>query len=48
MEDKTSKKKHKSPQTLGEIQRQQDFFLKPSSAEPSLNAEQWPLLLKNY
>ena len=33
---------------MSEIQREDDFYLKPSKACSSLNTEQWPLLLKNY
>ncbi|XP_054168867.1 H/ACA ribonucleoprotein complex subunit DKC1-like [Oppia nitens] len=44
----SSKKKHRSSKTLGDIQREEDFHLKPTAGEPSLSAQQWPLLLKNY
>jgi len=43
-----SKKKHKSHKTLGDIQQETDFHLKPSSEESNLKTSQWPLLLKNY
>uniref|UniRef100_A0A1I7XAF7 Putative H/ACA ribonucleoprotein complex subunit 4 n=1 Tax=Heterorhabditis bacteriophora TaxID=37862 RepID=A0A1I7XAF7_HETBA len=33
---------------VGEAQVTGDFHLKPSTAEPSLNSEDWPLLLKNF
>ncbi|KJH50264.1 putative rRNA pseudouridine synthase [Dictyocaulus viviparus] len=41
-------KKDKQQVDVGEVQHQGTFHLKPSSAEPSLNSEEWPLLLKNF
>ncbi|PIO65732.1 hypothetical protein TELCIR_12580, partial [Teladorsagia circumcincta] len=33
---------------VGEEQEKGTFHLKPSTAEPSLKSQEWPLLLKNF
>ncbi|VDM85047.1 unnamed protein product [Strongylus vulgaris] len=40
------KKDKHSKVDLGEAQETGTFHLKPSTAEPSLKSDQWPLLLK--
>ncbi|CAJ0598400.1 unnamed protein product [Cylicocyclus nassatus] len=42
------KKDKHSKGDLGEAQESGTFHLKPSTAEPSLKSDQWPLLLKNF
>ncbi|VDM55246.1 unnamed protein product [Angiostrongylus costaricensis] len=42
------KKEKQSKMDVGEAQEQGTFHLKPSTGEPSLNSEEWPLLLKNF
>ncbi|KHJ96871.1 putative rRNA pseudouridine synthase [Oesophagostomum dentatum] len=42
------KKDKHSKVDLGEAQEAGTFHLKPSTAEPSLKSDQWPLLLKNF
>lgn len=44
-EPKKSKKKSKS-KTLGELQEEGEFHIKPSTEEPELHDSQWPLLMK--
>lgn len=45
---KSAKKSSKHKKSLGEIQREGDFHLKPSEKGSQLNDDQWPLLLKNF
>jgi len=33
---------------VGEVQRSEDFLIKPSKTIPKLDTSKWPLLLKNY
>ncbi|XP_067131323.1 H/ACA ribonucleoprotein complex subunit DKC1 isoform X2 [Centruroides vittatus] len=44
----TKKEKKKKKKTLGDIQAEGSFYIEPSSKEGQLNANQWPLLLKNF
>lgn len=34
--------------TVAQKQEKQDFLIKPSSVQPTLDTSEWPLLLKNY
>eukprot|EP01116_Phalansterium_solitarium_P010046 TRINITY_DN2443_c0_g1_i1.p1 TRINITY_DN2443_c0_g1~~TRINITY_DN2443_c0_g1_i1.p1 ORF type:complete len:487 (-),score=198.92 TRINITY_DN2443_c0_g1_i1:388-1848(-) len=45
-QDKTKKKK--SRQSVGEIQQETDYLIKPEKVTPKLDCSKWPLLLKNY
>lgn len=42
------KKKKRKDKSLGDVQAETDFYIKPSSEQPTLNSDQWPLLLKNF
>mmetsp|Transcript_4272 Transcript_4272/g.5251 ORF Transcript_4272/g.5251 Transcript_4272/m.5251 type:complete len:504 (-) Transcript_4272:747-2258(-) len=54
--DKSSKKKKKSNQgengkkekTVGELQQEGDFVIKPEKTTPTLDTSEWPILLKNF
>nr|XP_054771299.1 H/ACA ribonucleoprotein complex subunit DKC1-like [Lytechinus pictus] len=41
-------KKSKESKSLGDIQHEADFLIKPESAVAKLETAHWPLLLKNY
>ncbi|XP_022093750.1 H/ACA ribonucleoprotein complex subunit 4-like [Acanthaster planci] len=43
-------KKHKKPKesSLGDIQQETSFLIRPESKTPKLDTSQWPLLLKNF
>ncbi|XP_030837398.1 H/ACA ribonucleoprotein complex subunit DKC1 [Strongylocentrotus purpuratus] len=41
-------KKSKESKSLGDIQHEADFLIKPESAAAKLETAHWPLLLKNY
>uniref|UniRef100_A0A915D281 Putative H/ACA ribonucleoprotein complex subunit 4 n=1 Tax=Ditylenchus dipsaci TaxID=166011 RepID=A0A915D281_9BILA len=40
--------KKKEKQSIGEMQSEGEFAIKPSSEETKLHSEDWPLLLKNF
>ncbi|ETN76153.1 putative rRNA pseudouridine synthase [Necator americanus] len=42
------KKEKQAGTDLGEAQEKGTFHLKPSTAQPNLKSDQWPLLLKNF
>lgn len=42
------KEKKKKKKSLGDIQTESSFFIEPSQKKGQLNADQWPLLLKNF
>ncbi|KAG2495733.1 hypothetical protein HYH03_006331 [Edaphochlamys debaryana] len=55
--DKSEKKEKAEPQSavkssggmsVGEVQQQTDFLIKPEQTVPKLDTSKWPLLLKNY
>jgi len=48
MESSESKSTPKRSKSLGDIQKEGDFSIKPSSKTPKLDTEKWPLLLKNF
>lgn len=47
MEDSTKTKKSKK-ESVADIQRSDDLFIKPEKKSPPIDTSKWPLLLKNY
>lgn len=43
-----TKTKSKKGKTLGDLQEEGEFHIKPSSETPELHSSNWPLLMKNY